>query len=75
METWLDFSRIQAMTKISKELFTSTLNGIVDSAQYAYSTPVVLRNGLNDQSRHMKINETVRNNQRMLRLLGSKTQT
>ena len=44
-----------------KELFAPALNQILASSPYVPSMPVVLRPGLNDQSRHEQINKTERN--------------
>ena len=50
-----------AMAKTFEELFTPTLTGMADSFRYVSSTPVVLNTVLNNQLRHMKTNETIRN--------------
>ena len=47
------FFSYAVMAMFFKELFTPTLNRIAVSAQYVSST-------LNDQLRHMQINETIR---------------
>ena len=44
------------MIKILLKLFTTTLNRITASNHYAFSTPVILFPGLNDQLQHTLIN-------------------
>ena len=45
------------MTKFFKELFTTSLNELAIGFGHAYSAPVVLHSGLNDQPRRMDGNK------------------